>query len=100
MNQFGLSVEAWIFLQVNLFQPLHHFKAKVWVFGSRARGDFKPYSDLDILIEGESLLPKGWLESAREILEESNLPIKVDLVLKEHLAESYLEEANREKIEV
>jgi len=32
------------------------------VMGSRARGDWKPWSDVDILVVAENL-PKGWLRS-------------------------------------
>jgi len=52
---------------------------KVYLFGSRARGDNAPFSDVDvgILVEedisSELVILKG-------ILEESNLPYKVDLV--------------------
>jgi predicted nucleotidyltransferase len=28
---------------------------KVWLYGSRAKGNYQPYSDIDIALEGELL---------------------------------------------
>ncbi len=51
------------------------------VFGSRARGDAKPTSDLDLLIECKS--PRSLLELSRMERELSQLlEMKVDLVTK------------------
>jgi predicted nucleotidyltransferase len=53
---------------------------KVFVFGSRARGDHKKTSDLDIAIEGNeplSLSKRATLELA---FSESALPFRVDIV--------------------
>ncbi len=52
---------------------------KVYLFGSRARGDNTPFSDIDIGILTEEDISSD-LTILREILEESNLPYKVDLV--------------------
>jgi len=54
---------------------------EVYLFGSRARGDERPYSDVDIALvckEGGDISKK--LTLFRELLEESHLPYKVDLV--------------------
>jgi type I restriction enzyme S subunit len=54
--------------------------AGVWVFGSRATGRARRYSDLDLLIDAGR--PLGLEEAAllREAFEESDLPYRVDLV--------------------
>ena len=52
---------------------------KIYLFGSRARGDFRKYSDIDILIESDNDL-KDDLIKLKEIIEESNLIYKVDLI--------------------
>ena len=52
---------------------------KVYLFGSRARGDNSPYSDVDIAFESEVDIRKE-LTLLREVVEESSLPYKVDLV--------------------
>ena len=61
--------------------------SQVFVFGSRARGDHRPYSDIDILVRG----PKdpAILSRARIQLDESDIPYKVDLVHESDLAEDY-----------
>ncbi|MBX6423479.1 nucleotidyltransferase family protein [Thermosulfurimonas sp. F29] len=52
---------------------------RVYLFGSRARGEEAPHSDVDLAFEGgEELGPL--LAELEEILEESLLPQKVDLV--------------------
>ncbi len=52
----------------------------VRVFGSRARGDAKPHSDLDLVLLGSELL-KGAIRAQLELaFEESDLPFRVDLV--------------------
>jgi len=49
------------------------------VFGSRATGDARPYSDLDIALAGDPL-PLVELGELQADLEESDLPIRVDVV--------------------
>ena len=51
---------------------------KIYLFGSRARGDERVHSDIDIAIEGEALGSR--LSQARFALEESLVPYKIDLV--------------------
>lgn len=52
----------------------------VHVFGSRARGPAKPWSDLDLVLEGEGPVPLAVLAQLAEAFDESDLPWKVDLV--------------------
>jgi len=52
---------------------------KVYLFGSRARGDFRRYSDIDLAVESNEDIRDKIIE-LKEILEESNLIYKVDIV--------------------
>lgn len=52
----------------------------VWAFGSRAKHQAKPFSDLDLAIIGETPLPMSLLATMAEDFTESALPFKVDLV--------------------
>ena len=52
---------------------------KVYLFGSRAEGKNTPYSDIDLAFESDKYISKK-LSQLRYILEESNLPYKVDIV--------------------
>ena len=58
-------------------------EAEVYLFGSRARGDASPSSDIDLAIVSDQDLSED-LTMLREILEESLLPYKVDLVDLKH----------------
>jgi uncharacterized protein len=59
---------------------------QAWVFGSRATGHARPYSDLDILISEPQLL--DWRDRAdlADAFEASSLPFKVDVVEQARLA--------------
>jgi uncharacterized protein len=54
--------------------------ARVAVFGSRATGHARPFSDLDLLLIEPSQL--SWVQRAdlRDAFDKSSLPFKVDLV--------------------
>ncbi len=53
---------------------------EVWAFGSRARLDAKPYSDLDLAILADTPLTLSELAALAEAFQESALPFKVDVV--------------------
>ena len=53
---------------------------KVWVFGSRATGRARRYSDLDLAIDAGRPLTSDEAGALREAFEESDLPYRVDLV--------------------
>lgn len=59
---------------------VHVPECEVRAFGSRVTGKAKPYSDLDIALLGPARLPIGRLAALREALEESELPIRVDVL--------------------
>ncbi len=96
---FGVSAQDFALLKKILFDPIHAHQGSVWIFGSRARGQFHPYSDLDVLIVAPHL-PQSLLLDIKEKLEESNLPFKVDIVLEENLAKSYRDQVMRERIKL
>jgi predicted nucleotidyltransferase len=54
--------------------------ARLWLFGSRARGDARRWSDIDIAVEPLQPLPAGLLSELREALAESSVLLDVDLV--------------------
>ncbi len=53
---------------------------EVRVFGSRLKGTAKKYSDLDLVIAGETKLPKKILYLLREEFQESDLPFRVEIM--------------------
>jgi len=52
----------------------------VRVFGSRARGTAKPYSDLDLALMGGERLSLALLADLADAFSDSDLPFKVDVV--------------------
>ncbi len=54
--------------------------AKVWVFGSRATGRARRYSDLDLVIDAGHPLTLDETAVLAEAFEESDLPYRVDVV--------------------
>ncbi len=94
--KFGLSQDQYQFL-CNTLTPLQQKGAKVWCFGSRARGDFQPFSDLDIMIESELDLSNE-IAKISELISNSNFPYKVDLVELGNFAKEYRSSFQRDKI--
>jgi predicted nucleotidyltransferase len=54
--------------------------ARAFVFGSRAHGAARPYSDLDLALEWTRPLGLDLLGQIAEALSESDLPYRVDIV--------------------
>jgi uncharacterized protein len=54
--------------------------SEVWVFGSRATGRARRYSDLDLAINAGRHLTLDEAAMLREAFEESDLPYRVDIV--------------------
>lgn len=54
--------------------------SKAWVFGSRATGRARRYSDLDLAIDAGRRLTLDEIARLREAFSDSDLPYKVDLV--------------------
>ncbi len=69
---------------------------RIILFGSRARGDARPGSDVDLAVEGEHLAPET-LAAMQTRIEESTIPYLVDLVpLDENLDPRLRERIERE----
>lgn len=54
--------------------------AKAWIFGSRANGKAKTYSDIDIAIDAGQPLSTETIVSLANDFDECSLPYKVDIV--------------------
>jgi uncharacterized protein len=67
-------------LVLELLAELLPASAQVWVFGSRATGRARRYSDLDLLIDTGRRLSIEEAAVLREAFEESDLPYRVDIV--------------------
>ena len=54
--------------------------AAVWAFGSRVTGTAREHSDLDLVVIGEQKLPQKTYYQLQEAFQESELPIRVDIL--------------------
>jgi predicted nucleotidyltransferase len=93
---FGLSAEQHEFILKTVVHPLEALGASVWCYGSRARGDHNPFSDLDLMIESDKDLSRE-VSALSDALEESQFPYKVELVLHSHFSDRYKAGYERDK---
>jgi predicted nucleotidyltransferase len=73
-------------------------RVRVYLFGSRARGDAMRWSDVDVAVEPLEPLPCLLLGDIQEALEESNVVYKVDLVDLSKVDPEFRGEVEREGI--
>jgi predicted nucleotidyltransferase len=98
MNNFGLTEEHVHILKKYICNSLApNQKIKVWIFGSRARGNHRPFSDVDLLLEAAPMLQENQINNLKENLENSNIPFKFDLVIPQELYTPYAEQIKKEK---
>jgi predicted nucleotidyltransferase len=85
---FGLTPDEYCYIFEHVVAPLQAQGAKAFCYGSRARGDHKTFSDLDIMVEADKDLA-ALVGQLQEQLTQSNFPYKVDLVEFKHFADAY-----------
>ena len=61
----------------------------VWAFGSRARGNAKPYSDLDLAVMTTDPLPLDRLAALTHAFDASDMTIRVDVVDWSSISEAF-----------
>jgi predicted nucleotidyltransferase len=74
----ALPAEHWR-LVLNILRANLPQSTKVWVFGSRATGRARRYSDLDLAIDAGRPLGLDEIAGLTEAFSDSDLPYKVDL---------------------
>ena len=72
----------------------------IYLFGSRARGDNFPGSDVDIALDSGSVIPDRIIEDIKkELSDKTTIPFKIDVVdLTVATPASFKEEIMRDKI--
>ncbi len=63
-----------------VFRHVDRKVVKVFIFGSRATGDARIFSDVDLGLESDDEISSTLLVELKGALEESNLPYHVDVV--------------------
>jgi len=82
-----------------VFDRLAGHPARVYLFGSCARGDARRWSDIDVAIEPLEPLPGGVLSDITEELEESTVPYYVDVVDLTTTRPEFRDDVKREGVE-
>lgn len=67
----------------------HLSDCEIRVFGSRIHGTAKPYSDIDIALKCGSQIDRKTMSRLKESLQESTLPIRVDVLDWESISEEF-----------
>jgi predicted nucleotidyltransferase len=81
-----------------VLERLEGRRVRVYLFGSRARGDAMRWSDVDVAVEPLEPLPGLLLGDIQEALEESDVVYKVDLVDLSAVTNEFRGEVEREGI--
>ena len=97
---FGLSDSEFLFLNENLVKPLKDLGCTVYIFGSRATGQFQKFSDIDLIYNSKNKIEKHILFQLLQKMEDSNFSYKIALVDENVIAASFKDKINREKIEL
>ena len=77
---------------------LKPYKVSVYLYGSRAKNNFRPHSDVDIAILAEKPLPNGLIPALREALEESTITLNVEIVDLAHSDETFRKKVLKEGV--
>ena len=86
---FGLEDRHLNFIKETLKKYIPNPEAKFYIFGSRAIGKYREYSDVDIAIDSSDLTPT--MKSKLEIeFENSTFPYEVDIVDLNNIKESFI----------
>ena len=78
MPDIDLNPQDWA--EVARILHTHLPELEVWAFGSRVTGTAKPYSDLDLALITHQPLSLEKTAILKEAFDESDLPIRIDVV--------------------
>lgn len=80
-----------------VLDKLKNYRVRIYLFGSRARGEASTRSDIDVGIWPAEPLPRWVLSEVREALFESLVPVQVDVIdlsqTDDHFRQRILKEA-------
>ncbi len=72
--------------------------ARIWLFGSRARRTNKPGADFDIAIDAGRVLTLLEIGDIKEAIEESSIPVFVDIVDIRNVEDDFLNQIKQDWI--
>lgn len=76
----SIDLEPHVLARVRMILQTYVPDCEVWAFGSRVDSRGKPFSDLDLALVSATELPTRRLALLAHAFEESDLPIKVDVI--------------------
>ena len=84
MNRIYLSPD-----ELKILRSIFAGTYQVIIFGSRAKGTHKKFSDIDICLKAPQAIPRKVIALLKARCSESNLPYKVDILDYHDLDESF-----------
>ncbi len=69
---------------------------RIWLFGSRARGDARDRSDIDLAIEAPHANRREWLDVCRLVEEEAETLLPIDVIRVEEAPDRLREQVRAE----
>ena len=93
-----MNKQAVALIRKIVFRFLDSRQNRVFIFGSRALGNARRFSDIDLGIESERIIPGSRLVEIEEALEESDLPYTVDLVDFRNVSSNFRKVATKQVI--
>ncbi|HBR70304.1 TPA: nucleotidyltransferase domain-containing protein [Candidatus Dependentiae bacterium] len=79
---------------INKYLP----KAKIYLYGSRARGDHSEGSDIDLAIDTGKPVNFSIIGNIKEAIEESTIPLFVDVIDIQNASSNFINEIKKEWI--
>ncbi|MFH1840702.1 MAG: nucleotidyltransferase domain-containing protein [Candidatus Shapirobacteria bacterium] len=86
------------FIRKTVFSFLDPAQTRVFIFGSRAIGKNKKFSDIDIGLTSSQIIPWWKVSAIEEAFEESNLPQTVDVVDFNLVSEKFKQVAEKDLV--
>ena len=91
-----ISEPDWLEAQRVLSQEVPEWD--VWAFGSRARGNAKPYSDLDLAVMTTDPLPLDRLAALTHAFDASDMTIQINVVDWSSISEAFRQVIAADKV--
>lgn len=73
-------------------------EVKIYLFGSRARGKYAQWSDIDLALDAGKRLNPVLVDEIKSVLENTNIPWKIDVVDLYFVSDAMKDSIMKEKI--
>lgn len=73
-------------------------KASIWLYGSRARGDYSERSDIDIALDAQSPIDYFIISELKDVFQAANIPYKIDIIDINNISDEKFKNAVKEEI--